>query len=90
MGQGMNSWINLNAVGQILGLGLLLGAGLPALFAVGLRALSVATPDAAGTNSGAGGVSISPSPVRVAAACVCFAIVLAAIAYGIYLIVSMS
>ncbi len=51
----MNSWINLNAVGLVLGLGLLLGAGLPALFAVGLRAPSVASPDTAGTASGPSG-----------------------------------
>ncbi len=44
----MNSWINLTALWQIIVFGLLLGAGLPALFAVGLRALS-------GTESAEGG-----------------------------------
>ena len=36
----MNAWINLNALWKIVVIGLLAGAGLPALFAVGLRALA--------------------------------------------------
>jgi len=36
----MNSWINLSAIWRIVVVGLLAGAGLPALVAVGLRALS--------------------------------------------------
>ncbi|MCX4744639.1 hypothetical protein OG455_03725 [Kitasatospora sp. NBC_01287] len=42
----MNSWINLNALWKIVVVGLLAGAGLPALFAIGLRLLS--PPPAAG------------------------------------------
>ncbi len=38
-GAGM-SWINWAALGKILGVGLLAGAGLPALFAIGLRFIS--------------------------------------------------
>ena len=34
------SWINLSALWKIVVYGLLAGAGLPALFAVGLRALA--------------------------------------------------
>ena len=37
----MNGWINLHALWQILVFGLLAGAGLPALFAVGLRFLGM-------------------------------------------------
>ncbi len=35
------AWINWNALWKIVLYGLLLGAGLPALFAVGLRALAL-------------------------------------------------
>ena len=35
------SWINLTALWKIVVFGLLAGAGLPALFAVGLRALAL-------------------------------------------------
>ena len=34
-------WINLNALWKIVVFGLLAGAGLPALFAIGLRSLSM-------------------------------------------------
>lgn len=72
----MNDWINLKAIGEILVVGLLAGAGLPVLVALGLRALSPA-----------GAVVTRPTPARVAVAALCFAVVLAAIGYGIYLIV---
>jgi hypothetical protein len=83
----MNSWIDLHALWQIVVIGLLAGAGLPALFAVGLRALSMPGPHAqpAGPDSdhvyggNAAGAAIGG---------LCFAIVLAAIGYGIYLIVA--
>ncbi len=45
----MNSWINLNALWKIIVVGLLTGAGLPALFAIGLRLLSPPTPAGATT-----------------------------------------
>ena len=35
------SWINLSALWKIIVYGFILGAGLPALFAVGLRALAL-------------------------------------------------
>ncbi|MFC4943168.1 hypothetical protein [Pseudonocardia sp. GCM10023141] len=82
----MNAWINLDAVGLILGLGLVFGAGLPALFAVGLRALSATGSPAPVTGDGAAEVG----PVRMTAAVLCFAGVVAAVAAGIYLIVAMS
>jgi hypothetical protein len=71
----VSSWINLKAIGEILVVGLLAGAGLPVLVAVGLRVLSPASGAAA------------PSPGRIAFAAVCFGVVLAAVGYGIYLIV---
>ena len=36
----MSDWIDLHALWQVVLVGLIFGAGLPALFAVGLRALS--------------------------------------------------
>ncbi len=81
-----SSWINLDALWKIIVIGLLLGAGLPALFAVGLRALSAGTADGPdGQQTVGGGNAVG----RVAAG-LCFAIVLAAIGWGIYSIVNQS
>ncbi len=70
------SWVNLHALWQILVVGLLAGAGLPALFAVGLRALSmpghrIAQPVTAGAGPAAGAKhaaspSARPSPAAAA------------------------
>jgi hypothetical protein len=85
------SWINWAALGKILGVGLLAGAGLPALFAIGLRFISprgedeiVLSGDTATVNTGR---QVAPGPVLIAAGSLCFAIVLAAIGWGIYIIV---
>jgi hypothetical protein len=84
-----NSWINLDALWKICVIGLICGAGLPAIFAIGLRLLSLP--------SGAqGAVRPSEDDDRIyfgnvggaIGAGVCFAIVLAAIGLGIYWIVS--
>ena len=80
----MSSWIDSQAVSEIVVIGLLAGAGLPAIFAIGLRALG--TP-------GKGHVKVSDdelvggSRTGIAIAAACFAVVLAAIGYGIYIIV---
>jgi hypothetical protein len=85
-----NEWINWTALAKILGVGLLAGAGLPAIFAIGLRLVS--SPDA--TTSGgpvaAGGLSVERRAATPALALggLLFAIVLAALGYGIYLIVN--
>jgi hypothetical protein len=90
----MNSWLDLNAIWRIVVVGLLAGAGLPALVAVGLRALSPraagsgGTATAGGTATSGGTAAAGASPAGVAVAGLCFAIVLAAIGYGIYLIVA--
>ncbi|HEU5416060.1 MAG TPA: hypothetical protein VFV41_00110 [Streptosporangiaceae bacterium] len=81
-------WVDWTALWQIVVLGLIAGAGLPALFAIGLRALRLSggrRAQAAGADAAAvaGG-----SVVGVAAAAVCFAVVLAAVGWGIYAIVS--
>jgi hypothetical protein len=86
----MDTWINLTALWQIVVVGLLAGAGLPAVFALGVRTLS--PPDGqpvvvGGANDGG---TVTASRGRVAAAGLCFVVVVAAIAYGLYLIVSSS
>jgi hypothetical protein len=102
----VSSWINLTAIWQIVVAGLLAGAGLPALVATGLYALSlpgkgqvaaggsgqVAAGGSGQVGAGASGSGrvAGGSPAGMAAAVLCFATVLAAIGYGIYLIVSSS
>lgn len=70
------------AVGQVALVAVLIGAGLPALFAFGIRALA----------SGAGGAAeVGNEPGRPAmklVAYLCFALVLGVIAVGIAIIVS--
>lgn len=78
----MSHWINLPAIGYILLLGLVFGAGLPALVAVGLKLL-----DTGATTGGDGSAAVSANPARQGAAYLCFLVVLAAIAFGIYKIV---
>jgi predicted alpha/beta-hydrolase family hydrolase len=91
----VNSWINLTAIWQIVAVGLLAGAGLPALVATGLYALSVpgngqvATGRATGGRA-TGGRATGGRAAGLVAAVLCFATVLAAIGYGIYLIISSS
>jgi hypothetical protein len=65
----------LSSVGQVLLAGLLLGAGLPALFALGMRLLSVAE-DADGK-----------ARVATAAGWTCFGLCIAAALFGIVVIV---
>lgn len=79
------SWINLTALWKILVFGLIAGAGLPALFAVGLVSLSRGprTAAAAGADSDAD-VVVGGSVIGMALAAICFLIVLAAIGWGIY------
>lgn len=95
----MNSWIDLHALWQIVVLGLLAGAGLPAVFAFGLRALALegrpdrpavravpAGPDQLASEDAS--LLAGASALGIAVATVCFAIVLAAVGYGIYLVVA--
>jgi hypothetical protein len=82
----MNSWINLHALWKIVVLGLAAGAGLPALFAIGLKALSTGPRTAMGNDEAIYG----GNAYGLVAASFCFAVVLAAIGWGIYSIVSAS
>jgi hypothetical protein len=88
----MNDWINLTALGQIVGVGLLCGAGLPALFALGLRLMSprpaALVPDGPAVATTQPALRTRVGPVGVSGAALCFAVVLAAIGWGIYFIVA--
>ena len=85
----MNSWINLQALWQIVVFGLIAGAGLPALFAVGLRALSIGKTAETATATGESSQqpATANSPLGIVLAAVCFLVVLAAVGWGIYFIV---
>ena len=66
----MSQWINLHALWQILVAGLICGAGLPALFVFGIRAMSW-TPQ--GQPAAVGGDRIvGGNPVGIAIAGACF------------------
>lgn len=79
------SWINLSALWKILVFGLIAGAGLPAIFAMGMFSLSRGPRV---TAAGAGGddsdVLVGGSVPGMIAAAICFLIVLAAIGWGVY------
>ena len=91
----MNSWINLTALWKIVVLGLAAGAGLPAIFAIGIRVLNphpqVATSAGAADGEQAqetSGTTFTAGPLGLATAILCFAVVLSAIGWGIDFIVS--
>ncbi|MFT4124638.1 MAG: hypothetical protein QM662_00200 [Gordonia sp. (in: high G+C Gram-positive bacteria)] len=72
-------WAHIaESIGKVLVIGLVLGAGLPALFAVGLRLHA----EGAG-NEHADGSITAPNPALKVAGYVLFAIVVAVIAIGI-------
>jgi hypothetical protein len=76
------SWINLSAIWKIVVFGLVAGAGLPALFAMGLYSLSRGPrAQTAGADSEA---LVGGSTVGMVIAAICFLVVLAAIGLGIY------
>jgi hypothetical protein len=76
------SWINLTAIWKIVVFGLLLGAGLPSLFAVGLFSLSRGPKtQTAGADSD---VLVGGNPVGLVIAVFCFLVILAALGWGIY------
>lgn len=76
--------LSLEGAWQLLQDGLLLGAGLPIVFALGVR-LWAGTDDADGAD---GAVTAGPSLLSKAVAIVCFALVLFAVFVGIEIIVA--
>jgi hypothetical protein len=80
------SWINLSALWKIVVFGLIAGAGLPVLFAVGLRTLawpSGARVQTAGADSDSDQL-VGGNPLGIIIAALCFLVILAALAWGIY------
>jgi hypothetical protein len=85
----MNSWINLTALWQIVVVGLIAGAGLPALFAIGMRMLSLpggGRAQTAGAQTEDSDTLVGGNVAGMIAGALCFLIVLAAIGWGIYAI----
>ncbi len=72
----------LDGAWQVLLAGLVLGAGLPAVFALGIRSAAWGTGGTAEVDGG------SPHPVGRVVAAACFAVVLAGVALGITFIVA--
>ncbi len=82
----MSDWIDLSALWRIVVVSLLCGAGLPAVFAIGLRLLDFG--DTRRGDDASDTVVATRNPLMLVAAGLCFALVLAAIGWGIYLIVA--
>jgi hypothetical protein len=81
------SWINLTALWKILVYGLLAGAGIPALFAGGLYALSLGPKRArvAGADGGTDSdVLVGGSVIGMVIAAIIFLAILAAIGWCVY------
>jgi hypothetical protein len=84
-------WINFKALWQIVVYGLIAGAGLPALFALGLRSLALgggsqvqtAGADVDGDSAGSGRI-FGGNPLGLVLAVLAFLIVLAAIGWSVY------
>jgi len=81
-------WINLGALWKIVVYGLIAGAGLPALFAGGLYALSLGPNRARAATAGAEGgdsdVLVGGSVTGMVLAAIAFLIILAAIGWSVY------
>ncbi|HOA27932.1 MAG TPA: hypothetical protein PKY27_13775 [Arachnia sp.] len=77
-----NLWLALEGAWHVLLAGIILGAGLPAIFALGLRSLSY------GTGKDADDPLHQPHLIGKIGAVVCFSLVIGAIGLGIAVIVA--
>lgn len=77
----------LTSIGQILLVGLILGAGLPTLFAAGVRSMAWGAGGEAETHA-AGVAAARPHALGRVLAVVCFVVVLACVALGLTYIVA--
>ncbi|WP_419706240.1 hypothetical protein [Promicromonospora sp. NFX87] len=88
----MSGIIEWGALGQVVLVGLLVGAGVPALFALGLRLLTLpvraAAAEADDTHDGAATVGAAPGLGRRLGGYLCLALCVAAIATGLAFLVS--
>ncbi len=78
----------LSAVGQVALVALLLGAGLPALFALGVRSVALASPDTSGRVAGSDSARRMPPGVLQAVGALCYAVVVLAVVAGLTLIIA--
>ncbi len=74
-------------VWEIVVVGLLAGAGLPALFAIGMRVLGKPGKGHGAARPSRTDELVGGNPAAMAIAALCFAICLGAVGYGIYIIV---
>ncbi len=79
--------LELQTVWKILVVGLILGAGLPTVFAAGIRAMAYGQGGEAEEHA-AGAAAAAPHPVGRAIGILCFAIVLAAVVLALVYIVA--
>ncbi|WP_285037359.1 hypothetical protein [Plantibacter sp. ME-Dv--P-095] len=77
----------LEAAAQVAVIALVLGAGLPALFALGVRSFAVAGGAGSDDRSGSGTPALPPALLR-AIGVLCFAVVVAAVLVGLTIIVA--
>ena len=76
----------LSALWQVLAVGILLGVGLPALFALGVRSLERDRQPVA-VGAGSGEEVSKPSTTGLVGAVVCFGVCVLAVLFGIVVIV---
>ena len=76
----------LDGAWRVLAIGLLLGAGLPAIFAFGVRSMAYGQGGDAEVHTA--GTGPAPHPLGRVIAVVCFAVVLVVVALGITFIVA--
>ncbi|MFE7509328.1 hypothetical protein [Promicromonospora sp. NPDC057488] len=84
----MSDFIEWGALGQVLLAGVLVGAGIPALFALGLRLLAGTTAPGAAPEPGVATATPRPTPLRLAGAILCLVVVIGAVATGLFVVVS--
>ena len=78
----------LEAAGQVALVAILLGAGLPALFAVGVRSFTLAGSAGDADADGASTSSRIPAPVLRVIGSLCYVLVVAAVAIGLSVIIA--
>lgn len=76
----------LHALGQVLVVGILLGVGLPALFALGIRALNTNRTVIVAV-VGSNREHSKPRPAAIATAGICFGLCILAVLFGIAVII---
>ena len=77
----------VNALWQVIAVGLLLGAGLPALFSLGMRSLERGrVPAPAGVTTASADGTVASTSGKIGAG-ICFAVTVLAVLFGIVVII---